>query len=172
MLQESLLFTTSIADNIRYARPSATMEEVINAAKIAEIHEEISALSKGYESIVGDKDVMLSVGQKQRISIARAVLANPSILIMDEATSSLDSRSEKLIKQALDRFLENKTSFIVAHRLSTIKNADKIILLDRGTIVEIGNHDELMKIENGRYRELYEKHSGAGIILDESEAEE
>ena len=172
VLQESLLFTTSIADNIRYARPSATMEEVINAAKIAEIHEEISALSKGYESIVGDKDVMLSVGQKQRISIARAVLANPSILIMDEATSSLDSRSEKLIKQALDRFLENKTSFIVAHRLSTIKNADKIILLDRGTIVEIGNHDELMKIENGRYRELYEKHSGAGIILDESEAEE
>lgn len=172
VLQESLLFTTSIADNIRYARPSATMDEVINAAKIAEIHNEIMTLPRGYESVIGDKDVQLSVGQKQRISIARAVLANPTILIMDEATSSLDSRSESAIKQALDRFLSNKTSFIVAHRLSTIKNADKIILLDKGTIIEQGNHEELMQIENGRYRELYEKHSGAGIILDDSEAEE
>lgn len=172
VLQESLLFTTSIADNIRYARPSASMEEVINAAKIAEIHNEILALPRGYESIIGEKDVQLSVGQKQRISIARAVLANPTILIMDEATSSLDSRSEKAIKQALDRFLANKTSFIVAHRLSTIKNADKIILLDKGTIIEQGNHDELMQIPNGRYRELYEKHSGVGIILDDSEVEE
>jgi ABC-type multidrug transport system fused ATPase/permease subunit len=172
VLQESLLFTTSIADNIRYARPSATMDEVINAAKIAEIHNEIMTLPRGYESVIGDKDVQLSVGQKQRISIARAVLANPTILIMDEATSSLDSRSESAIKQALDRFLANKTSFIVAHRLSTIKNADKIILLDKGTIIEQGNHEELMQIENGRYRELYEKHSGAGIILDDSEAEE
>ena len=148
------------------------MDEVINAAKIAEIHNEIMTLPRGYESVIGDKDVQLSVGQKQRISIARAVLANPTILIMDEATSSLDSRSESAIKQALDRFLSNKTSFIVAHRLSTIKNADKIILLDKGTIIEQGNHEELMQIENGRYRELYEKHSGAGIILDDSEAEE
>ena len=172
VLQESLLFTTSIADNIRYARPSASMEEVINAAKIAEIHNEILALPRGYNSVIGDKDVQLSVGQKQRISIARAVLANPTILIMDEATSSLDSRSEAAIKRALDSFLSKKTSFIVAHRLSTIKNADKIILLDKGKIIEQGNHDELMQIPNGRYKELYEKHSGVGIIMDDSEEEE
>lgn len=169
VLQESLLFTISIADNIKYARPNATMEEVINAAKIAEIHDEIMKLPNKYDSIIGNKDVQLSLGQKQRISIARAVLAQPSILIMDEATSSLDSRSEAAIQRAMEKFLTGRTSFIVAHRLSTIKNATKIVLLDKGFIVECGSHDELMKIENGRYRELYEKHSGKGVIDDENE---
>lgn len=167
VLQESLLFTVSIADNIRYARPDASMEEVVNAAKIAEIHEDILGFRKGYDSVIGERDVQLSIGQKQRISIARAVLANPSIIIMDEATSSLDSESEKAIQLAMDRFLKGRTSFIVAHRLSTIRNADRILLLDRGVVVESGSHDELVAIPNGRYRDLYEKHAGKGVITDE-----
>ncbi len=169
VLQESLLFSVSIADNIRYARPQATQEEVEFAAKIAEIHNEIKTLPRGYASCIGDHDVQLSVGQKQRISIAREVLANPAILIMDEATSSLDSNSERAIQQALDKFLKNRTAFIVAHRLSTIRSADKIILLDSGHIVEMGSHNELIKIENGRYKKLYETHSGQGIIKEDAE---
>jgi ATP-binding cassette subfamily B protein len=167
VLQESLLFQVSIADNIRYAKPGASFEEIVNAAKIAEIHDDIAAMPEGYESIVGTRGVQLSVGQKQRISIARAVLANPAILIMDEATSALDSESERAIQIAMDRFLVNRTSFIVAHRLSTIRNADRIILLDKGVIQETGNHETLMAIEGGRYRELYQKHAGKGVISDE-----
>lgn len=169
VLQESLLFTVSITDNIRYARPDATMEEVINAAKIAEIHDDILGFPQGYDSVIGDRDVQLSIGQKQRISIARAVLANPAILVMDEATSSLDSESELAIQRAMDKFLYGRTSFIVAHRLSTIRNADRIILLDRGVVVETGTHDQLMAIEGGRYRDLYEKHAGKGVISDEQD---
>ena len=167
VLQESLLFQVSIADNIRYAKPGATFEEIVNAAKIAEIHEDILALPDGYESVIGTRNVQLSVGQKQRLSIARAVLANPAILIMDEATSALDSESERAIQIAMERFLVNRTSFIVAHRLSTIRNADRIVLLDKGVIQEMGDHATLMAIEGGRYRELYEKHSGRGVIGDE-----
>jgi ABC-type multidrug transport system fused ATPase/permease subunit len=167
VLQESLLFTVSVADNIRYARPGATRAEIENAARIAEIHDEILRLPQGYDSIVGNRDVQLSVGQKQRLSIARAVLADPAILIMDEATSSLDSRSELAIQRAMSRFLVGRTSFIVAHRLSTIRDADKIVLLDKGVIVECGAHEELMAIEGGRYRDLYEKHSGKGDITEE-----
>ena len=167
VLQESLLFQVSIADNIRYAKPGASFEEIVNAAKIAEIHDDIAAMPEGYESIVGTRGVQLSVGQKQRISIARAVLANPAILIMDEATSALDSESERAIQIAMDRFLVNRTSFIVAHRLSTIRNADRIILLDKGVIQETGDHETLMAIEGGRYRELYQKHAGKGVISDE-----
>jgi ABC-type multidrug transport system fused ATPase/permease subunit len=169
VLQESYLFTVDIADNIRYARPSASQEEVEAAARVAEIHDEILRLPRGYASVIGDRDVQLSVGQKQRIAIARAILADPSILIMDEATSALDSRSELAIQRAMDRFLVDRTSFIVAHRLSTIRNADRIVLLDKGEIVECGTHGELMAIEGGRYRDLYEKHSGKGVIADERE---
>ncbi len=167
VLQESLLFTVSIADNIRYGRPSATRKQVEFAARIAEIHQEIVALPRGYDSVIGDRDVQLSVGQKQRIAIARAILADPAILIMDEATSALDTNSEKAIQLALDRFLVGRTAFIVAHRLSTIRNANKIVLLDAGNIVECGNHEELIRIPNGRYRNLYETHAGAGVITDE-----
>ena len=166
VLQESLLFQVSIAENIRYAKPDATMDEVINAAKIAEIHNDIVKMPKGYESVVGDRNVQLSVGQKQRLSIARAVLADPAILIMDEATSSLDSESEQAIQLAMERFLAGRTSFIVAHRLSTIRNADRIILLDGGVVVEMGDHATLMAIPGGRYRELYERHSGKGVISE------
>lgn len=167
VLQESLLFQISITENIRYAKPDATLDEVIHAAKIAEIHNDIVAMPRGYESVIGDHNVQLSVGQKQRLSIARAVLANPAILIMDEATSSLDSESERAIQVAMERFLAGRTSFIVAHRLSTIRNADRIILLDSGEIIEMGNHTTLMKIPSGRYRELYEKHAGKGVISEE-----
>jgi len=170
VLQESLLFQVSILDNIRYAKPDASMDEVVNAAKIAEIHDDIMAITGNYGAVVGNRNVQLSVGQKQRLSIARAVLANPAILIMDEATSSLDSESEAAIQLALGRFLNGRTSFIVAHRLSTIRNADRIILLDKGVIVEMGNHEELMGIENGRYRDLYEKHRGRGVIHNDEEA--
>ena len=167
VLQDSLLFTVSIADNIRYARPSASRRQVEFAARIAEIHNEILALPKGYDSVVGDRDVQLSVGQKQRLAIARAILAAPAILIMDEATSSLDTNSEQAIQVAMNRFLLGRTSFIVAHRLSTIRNASKIVLLDKGRIVECGSHDTLMELPGGRYRKLYETHAGAGIIKDE-----
>ena len=166
VLQESLLFTVSIADNIRYARPSATRKQVEFAARIAEIHNEILELPHGYDSVVGDRDVQLSVGQKQRLAIARAILADPAILIMDEATSALDTNSERAIQIAMDRFLLGRTSFIVAHRLSTIRNATKIILLDAGLIAECGSHDELMAIPGGRYRKLYEAHASSGIIGD------
>ena len=121
-------------------------------------------LDKGYDTLVGDFGVELSVGQKQRINIARAICANPAILIMDEATSSLDSDSEQAIQKAMDRVLIGRTSFVVAHRLSTIKNSDQIILLDKGVIQEQGTHDQLMAIPNGRYHDLYTKHMGKGVI--------
>lgn len=166
VLQESLLFQVSIADNIKYSRQNATQAEVEHAARIAEIHEDIMRLPHGYESKVGDRDVQLSVGQKQRISIARAVLADPAILIMDEATSSLDSESEKAIQVAMERFLRGRTSFIVAHRLSTVRNANQIVLLGDGHIVEKGTHDELMAIPDGNYRHLYESHAGRGTLSE------
>ena len=164
VLQESLLFGVSIRENIRYSRPSATDEEIIEAARAAEIHDFIMTLPEQYDTLVGDFGVELSVGQKQRINIARAICANPAILIMDEATSSLDSDSELAIQKAMAKVLEGRTSFVVAHRLSTIKNATRIILLDNGYIAEQGTHDELMAIPNGRYRDLYTKHIGKGII--------
>ena len=166
VLQESMLFTVSIADNIRYGKPNASFREVKIAARIAEIDKEIMELPRGYDSRFGDYDVQLSVGQKQRIAIARAILADPAILIMDEATSALDTNSERAIQIALDRFLTGRTAFIVAHRLSTIRNASRIIYLDDGKIIECGSHEELMKIPNGRYHQLYEAHAGTGTLLD------
>ena len=164
VLQESHLFSTTIRENIRYSRPNATDLEVEEAAKTAEIHDFILTLPEGYETPVGDFGVELSVGQKQRINIARAICANPAILIMDEATSSLDSDSEQAIQKAMEKVLQGRTSFVVAHRLSTIKNASQIILLDKGVIQERGTHAELMAIRNGRYQELYTKHMGKGVI--------
>lgn len=164
VLQESNLFSTSIRDNIRYAKPNASDEEVITAAKAAEIHDFIQQLPQGYDTPVGEYGVELSLGQKQRINIARAICANPAIMIMDEATSSLDSESEAAIQRAMERVLEGRTSFVVAHRLSTIRNAHKIILLDKGQICECGTHEELMAIPDGRYRDLYNKHIGKGVV--------
>jgi len=164
VLQEPLLFTVSIADNIRYGNPGASLEEVERAARIAEIHDFIASLPDGYETVIGTEGLAFSVGQKQRLTIARAVAADPAILIMDEATSALDTESERAIQKAMDRVLRNRTSFIVAHRLSTIRNADRIVLLDKGHILEMGNHEDLMQILDGRYRHLYETHMGKGII--------
>ncbi|NMA44118.1 MAG: ABC transporter ATP-binding protein [Oligosphaeraceae bacterium] len=166
VLQESHLFSTSIKENIRYSRPNASDDEVMEAARTAEIHDFIMTLPEGYDTAVGDFGVELSVGQKQRINIARAICAKPAILIMDEATSSLDSDSEQAIQKAMEKVLSGRTSFVVAHRLSTIKNSNKIILLDKGHIQEQGTHEELMAMPKGRYRELYTKHMGAGVLAE------
>jgi ABC-type multidrug transport system fused ATPase/permease subunit len=167
VLQESLLFNVSVADNIRYSRPQATAAEIEAAARVAEIHDTIVELPNGYETPLGGRHAQLSVGQKQRISIARAVLANPAIIIMDEATSSLDSESEMAIQTAMKRFLKGRTSFIVAHRLSTIRHADCIVLLEQGQIREMGKHRELVRIPGGAYRNLFEKYASRGVIDNE-----
>jgi len=164
VLQESLLFSVSIADNIRYARPGASRAEIEAAARVAEIHDDIVKLPHGYDAVIGERDVQFSVGQKQRLAIARAVLSNPAILVMDEATSALDSQSERAIQIAMDRFLKNRTAFIVAHRLSTIRNADHIILLHEGRIAEAGTPAALLAIADGRYRRLHDTYAGKGII--------
>ncbi len=153
--QEILLFGGSIKENIAYAKPMATDDEIILAAKTANAHEFIKGFSEGYETLVGDRGVKLSGGQRQRIALARAVLKNPDILILDEATSSLDSHSEQLVQDALEKLLLNRTSIVIAHRLSTIKNADLIIVLDHGTIAEKGTHLQLMTIKNGIYKNYY-----------------
>ena len=154
--QEVILFGGTIKENIAYGRLNATEEEVIEAAKGANAHDFIMSFPEGYETYVGDRGIQLSGGQKQRVAISRAILKNPSILILDEATSSLDSESEMLVQEALDRLMKGRTSFVIAHRLSTIKNCDKIVVMDQGKIVEQGTHDELVQIEEGVYRNLSE----------------
>lgn len=151
--QEVFLFADSVLENIRYGRPDATDEEVIQAARLAEIHEDILAMPKGYDTYVGERGVMLSGGQKQRISIARVFLKNPPIVILDEATSALDSVTEAKIQASFDRLCQGRTSIIIAHRLSTIRNADRIAVIDRERILEQGSHSELMAL-NGEYAAL------------------
>ncbi len=156
--QESILFNDSVRNNIALSRPDATDEEVIRAAKIANAHDFIMELPKGYDTNIGDSGNKLSGGQKQRLNIARAVLKNPPIMVMDEATSALDTESEKLVQDALDNLMKNRTSVVIAHRLSTIKNAHKIVVMKRGKIIETGNHQELMK-QKGTYHKLIELQS-------------
>lgn len=151
--QEPLLFNTTIFHNIAYSKAEAGMDDVIRSATIANIHDFISGLPEGYNSLVGERGVTLSGGERQRICLARAILKNPSILILDEATSALDSRSEHLIQESLKNILSDKTAIIIAHRLSTVQHADRIIALDRGAIVDEGNHNELME-KSALYREL------------------
>lgn len=152
--QEVEIFNSSVRDNICYANPSASLKEIIAAAKIANAEEFILDLNEGYETMVGERGIKLSGGQRQRVGIARAILANPKILIFDEATSSLDSYSEKLIQEAMERISKNKTMIIIAHRLSTIKRADKIIVLEHGRVAEQGNHTELSNKKGGIYSKL------------------
>jgi ATP-binding cassette subfamily B protein len=154
--QETYLFHASIADNLRYARPDATAEELEQAARAAQIHEFIAGLPNGYQTLVGERGYRLSGGERQRIAIARAILANPKILILDEATSSLDSTNEKLIQAALEPLLAGRTSLIIAHRLSTIQKADRIVSIEQGRIVEVGNHRTLLE-RGGLYARLYEQ---------------
>lgn len=156
--QESILFNDTIFNNIAFGIPEATEESVISAAKVANAHEFISQLPNGYHTHIGDRGNKLSGGQKQRISIARAVFKNPPIMILDEATSSLDTESESLVQDALDKLMLNRTSIVIAHRLSTIKNANEIVVMDQGKIVEKGSHAELIQL-NGIYRKLHDLQS-------------
>lgn len=152
--QEVILFSGSVKENIAFGNPEATEEEIIQAAKQANAYDFITSFPEGMNTEVGDRGIQLSGGQKQRIAIARAILKNPTILILDEATSALDAESERLVQEALDTLMEGRTSFIIAHRLSTVRKADQILVLDSGKVAEQGTHDELMKIENGVYAHL------------------
>ena len=151
--QESILFNDTILNNIRIGKLDATKEDVISAAKVANAHDFIIETENGYQTNIGDRGNKLSGGQKQRLSIARAILKNPQILILDEATSSLDTESEKLVQEALEKLMHERTSLVIAHRLSTIKNADEIIVLDKGAIAEQGTHKQLIA-KNGHYKKL------------------
>ncbi|WP_282015238.1 ABC transporter ATP-binding protein [Marinifilum flexuosum] len=153
--QESILFNDTIFNNIAFGVENATMDDVIAAAKIANAHDFISATENGYDTNIGDRGSKLSGGQRQRLSIARAVLKNPPIMILDEATSALDTESERLVQDALDKLMENRTSLVIAHRLSTVKNADLICVFHEGKIVERGKHDELIE-KDGAYKKLYD----------------
>ena len=154
--QETFLFSGTILQNIKYGKRDATFDEIKEAAKKANAHDFIENLEEGYNTEIGERGVKLSGGQKQRIAIARAILENPQILILDEATSALDNESEKLVQDALEKLMGNKTTFVIAHRLTTIENSDKIVVLQQGEIKEIGTHTELLE-KNGLYRSLYNK---------------
>jgi ABC-type multidrug transport system fused ATPase/permease subunit len=156
VLQENFLFDGTIADNIGYAKPGSSLDEIKRAAQIAHCEEFILKFPEGYDTIVGERGIKLSGGQRQRVSIARAILASPKVLILDEATSSLDSESEEMIQDGLKQLRTGRTTFVIAHRLSTIRSADQILVMEGGEIVERGTHDELLA-RDGRYRQLYDK---------------
>jgi len=155
VLQTSLLFSDTIKANIAYGRPDATMDEIVAAAKAAQAHEFIEGFTNGYDTIVGERGVTLSGGQRQRVAIARALLMNPRILILDDSTSSVDTQTEKLIQAALDTLMEGRTTFVIAHRLSTVRRADMILVMDKGQIVERGTHTELLS-RGGLYKEIFD----------------
>lgn len=155
VLQTSLLFSDTIKGNIAYGRPDASMDEIVTAAKAAQAHEFIEGFTNGYDTLVGERGVTLSGGQRQRVAIARALLMNPRILILDDSTSSVDTQTEKLIQAALDTLMEGRTTFVIAHRLSTVRRADMILVMDEGRIVERGTHNELL-VRGGLYKEIYD----------------
>jgi len=161
--QESILFNDTIYNNIAFSTENVTEQQVIQAAKIANAHEFILQTENGYHTSIGDRGMKLSGGQRQRLSIARAILKNPPILILDEATSALDNESEKLVQEALNHLMKNRTSLVIAHRLSTVQNADEILVLEKGNIVERGNHKQLME-NKGLYSRLYLLYADKGII--------
>jgi ATP-binding cassette subfamily B protein len=152
--QDVILFGGTIAENIAYGRPGASQEEIEEAARQANAHDFIVAFPDGYQTRVGERGVQLSGGQRQRVAIARAILRDPAILLLDEATSSLDSASESLVLQALDRLMRGRTAIVIAHRLSTVRGADRIFVVKEGIVVESGRHAELMEQPDGLYRNL------------------
>lgn len=154
VLQDTQLFTGTIADNIRYGNLDADMEQIIEAAKLANAHSFIKRLPNGYDTMLEGNGSNLSQGQRQLLAIARAAVADPPVLILDEATSSIDTRTEKLIEQGMDKLMEGRTVFVIAHRLSTVRNSDAIMVLDHGEIIERGSHEELLQ-QKGRYYQLY-----------------
>ncbi len=168
--QEPILFHRTLAENIAYGKPDATMEEIKHAARLANAHEFIVRQPKGYLTMVGERGVKLSGGERQRVALARAFLADAPVLVLDEATSSLDSESEALIQEAMQRLMTGRTSIVIAHRLSTVRTLDRILVFDRGTVVEEGTHDELVRREGGTYKRLFERQA-LGLVLDAQDSE-
>jgi len=168
VLQDTFLFNSTVRDNLLYGKPDATQEELVTAAKAAYAHDFITELSDGYDTEIGERGVKLSGGQKQRMALARAILADPRILILDEATSSVDAEAEFLIQQALESVLQGRTALVIAHRLSTIRNADKIIALEEGHIIEVGDHHELMR-RGGLYSQLYRRQLELAVVGEEAD---
>ena len=162
--QETYLFHASIRDNLRFARPDATDDEVEDAARTAHIHDLIASLPEGYDTVVGERGYRFSGGEKQRMAIARTILRNPPVLVLDEATSSLDTQTERAVQDALDRLSEGRTTIAIAHRLSTVRDADQIVVLDGGRVVELGRHEELLA-HGGRYAALVAR-DGTGDEFD------
>ncbi len=172
VLQQPHLFSGTVRENIRYGRLTATDDQVVRAAKLADAHDFIEAMPKGYETPVGEGGNQLSTGQKQLVALARAIIADPQVFVMDEATSSVDTLTERSIQAAIDRILRNRISFVIAHRLSTIKSASRILLIDAGRIIEDGSHEELIQL-GGRYKELYLHqftHEREDAVLEKMEA--
>jgi ATP-binding cassette subfamily B protein len=165
VLQEPFLFHGTVAENIAYGKPSATLDEIIAAARAANAHEFIVGFPDGYDTLVGERGQSLSGGERQRISIARAILNNPRVLILDEATSSVDTETEKLIQEALDRLIANRTTIAIAHRLSTLRKADRLVIMDKGEIIEEGSHEELAEIEDGLYAKLLRMQQEAQSVV-------
>ena len=172
--QEPLLFHRSLAENIAYARPEATLAEIERAAQLANAHDFIVRQPKGYATLVGERGVKLSGGERQRVALARAFLADAPILILDEATSSLDSESEALIQDAMQRLIIGRTAIVIAHRLSTVRMLDRILVFEQGRVVEEGKHDTLVRKTEGTYKRLFERQA-LGLFVPETdlvEAEE
>jgi ABC-type multidrug transport system fused ATPase/permease subunit len=164
VLQETFLFDGTIRENVAFSRPTASAEDVLEACRVAHVGEFADAFPEGLDTLVGERGVRLSGGQRQRVAIARAILANPRILILDEATSSLDSESEALIQEGLAFLMKGRTTFVIAHRLSTIRRADQILVVEKGRVVERGTHAGLFA-SGGRYREMYDRQHGVTANL-------
>jgi ATP-binding cassette subfamily B protein len=154
-MQDVFLFTSTIRDNITYGSAKASDQEIIQAAKVAQMHDFIESLPQGYNTWVGERGFTISGGQRQRLAIARTLLLNPPVLVLDDSTSSVDSQTEHQIRLAINKLTENRTTFVIAHRLSTVHKADIILVLDNGQIIEKGTHTELLA-KSGKYREIYE----------------
>jgi ATP-binding cassette subfamily B protein len=169
--QEPLLFHRSLAENIAYARPEATSEEIERAARLANAHDFIIRQAKGYATLVGERGVKLSGGERQRVALARAFLADAPILILDEATSSLDSESEALIQEAMARLIVGRTAIVIAHRLSTVRMLDRILVFDQGRVVEEGTHVSLVRRTDGTYKRLFERQA-LGLIVEDADLDE